>query len=486
MPGAFFLVPRPSSLVPYLATLALAGPLPAQARDGPVDWTTVAASERATLTGLLESPDWPFRVFGLLRLERFRGDGVEALVRAGVTDSDWQVRCFALRQAQRMGIEVSAEALAAEREPRVIRAALRHGVALDDQRMKQGAKDLMRTKALEELMLGLEIAAASQIPALRTEAEGRIARLIRNMDDGVCALSSRRLAALLEVSIPPGDAQGWRAWLKARGDELKLPSPLRRPPSRARGGTTLVAEMDPKTLGRLLDYLDALRKRDLDLAIVMDSTASMLPMINEARAGVDSLILFLSDISGSMRLAFVAYRDHDNEPVWEGHRFTDDVESIRRFLFDLRITGGADYPEAVLEGVTACRKLDWNRRAVRQMIVVGDAPPHDEDREELIGLIETVRSNGILVNAVHVPMRRADSYYRTLSSAQVAADRQWLEDYNRKTAAAFAQMAELGAGHLVTLGSAGDLVPAIMRFTIAEPWWPVFDEFYALYRELCR
>ena len=89
--------------------------------------------------------------------------------------------------------------------------------------------------------------------------------------------------------------------------------------------------MDPKTLGRLLDYLAALRKRDLDLAIVMDSTASMLPMINEARAGVDSLILFLSDISGSMRLAFVAYRDHDNKPVWEGHRFTDDVESIRHF-----------------------------------------------------------------------------------------------------------------------------------------------------------
>ncbi len=212
MPGAFFLVPRPSSLVPSLAILAMVGPLVAQAPDHPVDWTTVAASEQATITKLLESPDWPFRVFGLLRLERVRGDGVEALVRTGVADPDWQVRCFALRQAHRMGIEVSAEALAAEREPRVIRAALRHGVALDDERIKQGAKDLMRTKALEEMMLGLEISAASQIPALRTEAEGRIARLIRNMDDGVCALSSRRLAALLEVSVPPRDAHGWRAW----------------------------------------------------------------------------------------------------------------------------------------------------------------------------------------------------------------------------------------------------------------------------------
>ena len=60
MPRAFFLVPRPSSLVPYLATLALAGPLAAQAQDGPLDWTTVSASEQATLTRLLESPDWPF------------------------------------------------------------------------------------------------------------------------------------------------------------------------------------------------------------------------------------------------------------------------------------------------------------------------------------------------------------------------------------------------------------------------------------------
>ena len=115
----------------------------------------------------------------------------------------------------------------------------------------------------------------------------------------------------------------------------------------------------------------------------------------------------------------------------------------------------------------------FNRSAVRQVIVVGDAPPHDEDREPLFDLIETMRSNGVLLNAVHVPSRRG-------------MNAQWLEDYNRKTAAAFGQMAELGAGHLVTLGSAGDLVPAIMRFTIAEPWWPVFDEFYALYLELCR
>ncbi len=39
---------------------------------------------------------------------------------------------------------------------------------------------------------------------------------------------------------------------------------------------------------------------------------------------------------------------------------------------------------------------------------------------------------------------------------------------------------------MVTLTHRDELVPSIMRFTIAEPWWPVFDEFYELYLELCR
>lgn len=244
--------------------------------------------------------------------------------------------------------------------------------------------------------------------------------------------------------------------------------------------------MDDETLTRLLDYLASLRQRDLDLVIVMDATASMIPMINQARVGVDALILFLNDISREMRLAFIAYRDHDNKPVWDGHPFTTDIASIRKYLFDLRITGGADYPEAVLDGFTACNSLKWNREATREIVLVGDAPPHEQDVYQVHALMDSFRDSGITVHAVHVPMAYRAGHYDRLTPEQAEEARQFLEEYNASTRKTFTEIADAGGGRSAQVTDAEQLVPSIMHFTIEEAWWPVFDEFYAMYRELCR
>jgi hypothetical protein len=62
----------------------------------------------------------------------------------------------------------------------------------------------------------------------------------------------------------------------------------------------------------------------------------------------------------------------------------------------------------------------------------------------------------------------------------------FLEKYNSDTARMFEQLADAGGGKKTALGEADALVPAIMRFTIEEAWWPTFDEFYAVYLEVCR
>jgi hypothetical protein len=262
------------------------------------------------------------------------------------------------------------------------------------------------------------------------------------------------------------------------------PSPLLR--TLGASGRSPVADLDEHLFARLREYLDALKQRELDVVIVMDTTASMLPMINEARVGADELVLFLSDISRQARLGFVAYRDHDSPPVVEAHPFTDNVTSIRRYLFGLAVTGGADWPEAVYDGLEAAAELRWNREAERQVILVGDAPPHEKDLERVARLLESARKAGTIVHAVHVPMRRDEHFYDHAPPDVVAEDRRFLADYNSSTERAFADIAELGGGRMSTLKEAGQLVPAIMHFSIAEPWWPVFDSFYAQYVELCR
>jgi hypothetical protein len=497
-------------LVVVTVCVCSAAPRAARAQAVPVferqPWSSLPEREQKLVAALLKAPDWPIRVFGLLRLERYRGEELAVILRSAVADPAWQVRCFAMRQAQRTGVALEPALLAREDDPRVARAALRHGLAMEPSRMAIGARRLLRTKALDELVLGLELAAALADAPLREEAAKRAAVLILNMNDSVAVLIGRRLAAILGVAPPPADAAAWRRWLGERGHVIALPPPASAPPAPSAPGTpgtpeavrvttgvlespAIVAQMDFETFGRLAEYLDALRQRDLDLAIVMDCTASMLPMLDGVRAGVDNLILFLDDISRTMRLGFIAYYDHDNlekAPVTRAQPLMPGTGTIRDFLFDVRIIGGTTYPEAVLDGLEACRELEWNRTAARQVVLVGDAPPHDQDAPATLDLLAEMRYAGLIVHAVHVPMERDPDFLRMLGPGRAAVDDRQVQAYNNATARVFQQIAHAGGGRMVTLTRPDDLVPSIMRFAIAEPWWPAFDEFYSLYLRLCR
>jgi len=484
-----------TAFVSLILTFTACGFAPAQStppalqpstQPATIDFATIAERERKQLESMLAADDWPIRVFGLLRLERYHGPGASAAITAALKDKDWQVQVFALRQARQIGLTVAAEDLSKELDPHVIRAALREGIALPAETIEPAATKLLRTKGLDELMLGLEIAAASDIENLRTDAAKRATRLVRSMDMTIATLVARRLAVILNLPKTPRTPDEWRAAFAGREKDEVLPLA---PAVKARpkpSPRNLVAEMDDEAFTRLQDYLDVLKRRDLDLVIVMDATASMIPMVNQARAGIDSLILFMNDISRAMRLGFVAYRDRDNLPVTNVHPITDDIAGIREFLFRVPITGGADYPEAVLDGFEACLNLKWNAKAEREIILVGDAPPHEEDVYRTLAVLETFRDKQVTVNTVHVPMDYPAGHYDRLTPEEAIEARDWLVKYNDSTEESFAVMARSGGGRQTSLTQAEGLVPAIMHLTIEDAWWEVFDEFYAMYLELCR
>ncbi|MCA9295099.1 MAG: VWA domain-containing protein, partial [Phycisphaerales bacterium] len=434
------------------------------------------------LRPLLESPNWTFQVFGLLRLERFEAETTAPILRAFARSPAWQVRCFAIRQAMRTGVTLSADLFADEDNPRVMRSALRYGVTIDPERIARAAHALMAMRAVDELLLGLELAQATDDAALRKEANARLERLLRNLDAMTTAVVSRRLACLLGVTPAPTSPDEWRDWYALQDGAVELAPSSYASFLLQRAPKSHISEIDPETLVRLRDYLDALRQEDLDVAIVMDCTSSMLPMINQTRAEVDNFIVFLNDIARGMRLGFVAYRDHDNPPVWEGVPLSDDVQKIRRFLFDVRITGGRDLPEAVFDGLAATLQLRWDESAKKQVVLVGDARPHDDDAYKIFEVLDTLGRARITVHAVHVLMEIPEQLNRRLSEA----DRALYREHNERTATAFKDIAVRGGGDLATLGTSDRLVPAIMHLTLHEDWWTAFDEFYDHYLTLCR
>jgi Mg-chelatase subunit ChlD len=118
----------------------------------------------------------------------------------------------------------------------------------------------------------------------------------------------------------------------------------------------------------------------LDLAFVVDTTGSMGHLIQTAqRQMIRTLEEVSRDRDVSLRIGLVEYRDHppQDKLLTRVYPFQSELDKAQKVINGLKVDGGGDAPEAVLDGVLdACRKLDWRPHARRLAVLIGDAPPH--------------------------------------------------------------------------------------------------------------
>jgi hypothetical protein len=135
-------------------------------------------------------------------------------------------------------------------------------------------------------------------------------------------------------------------------------------------------------------FVDDLRERGLDLAFVVDATASMDKFIEQARTAIDGIIADVSAVVPDLRMGVVAYRDRMDSWLTRQVPLTDDRYRIHNFLADLQAAGGGDFEEAVDEGLrVAIEELAWREGSRRVLVLVGDAPPHDADEQGTLSLV---------------------------------------------------------------------------------------------------
>ncbi|KAI6650610.1 P-loop containing nucleoside triphosphate hydrolase [Oopsacas minuta] len=126
------------------------------------------------------------------------------------------------------------------------------------------------------------------------------------------------------------------------------------------------------------------KKVGYDICFVIDGTGSMTTDIDKARVSVGQLISHYEKRGNPARFAIVIYRDHcdakDIIQVFPNDRnFTKHHHTITDFLNRVKVFGGGDGPEAVLDGLaTAINSYTWERKLdVRNIVIhIYDAPPH--------------------------------------------------------------------------------------------------------------
>jgi len=200
--------------------------------------------------------------------------------------------------------------------------------------------------------------------------------------------------------------------------------------------------------------LDRIHRGGLEVMVCLDSTGSMGEVIEAAKRNVTSLVRRLRTLAPRCRVGLVTYDDGARLRI----ALTSDEAALERELSRVFAAGGEDYEEGVDKAVALAFKAEtvgWSSKAMRVVLVVGDAPPHDEDVASMLRFVERRRDD---------PLFEAPIRVDTISTnAADGGDADGLVPY-------FKALAVAGRGASVRLRSASDLVAELLVVTFGPGW----------------
>ncbi|MBC7252259.1 MAG: FHA domain-containing protein, partial [Anaerolineae bacterium] len=192
----------------------------------------------------------------------------------------------------------------------------------------------------------------------------------------------------------------------------------------------------------------------LDLIFCIDVTGSMEDDIASVKAAAASIVSTIAARNKDYRVAIIAYRDWDDSmgyAMFEDYPFSSDQAAIIGNINSLSVGGGDDTPEAVFEALM--RAIDsksvggWRNNVNKQIILMGDAPPHNPSRQGYTAAIVAQAAEDadpVVIQAIVV------------GNGGV---------YNSEAVAAFRELAELTKGNFFEADDAS-AVPEVLQQSI--------------------
>jgi hypothetical protein len=139
--------------------------------------------------------------------------------------------------------------------------------------------------------------------------------------------------------------------------------------------------------------------RKFDLMLAIDTTGSMGDEIAYLKSELRTILADLrrSHPGLDIRLGLIVYRDLGDDYVTRTFPFTANVESMQANLRAQYAAGGGDYPEAMDLALARAVAQDWRPDAVKSLLLVADAPPHDENIGKTWRAAEAARAKRIQI-----------------------------------------------------------------------------------------
>src|SRR5690348_16640154 len=158
-------------------------------------------------------------------------------------------------------------------------------------------------------------------------------------------------------------------------------------------------------------FIGELRRKGLDVVIVMDGTGSMQLIIDDVKAKTTQLIHAIHRLVPIARVGIVVFGGKGKK--MNVQPLTLNPQKLTEFLASVHAEGGDEWEEDLFGGVrTAIDNMDWKPYAKKVIVLVGDSPPKKNDFQPLIADIHKFKGENGTFNTVDVAAEEHERFER--------------------------------------------------------------------------
>ncbi len=222
-------------------------------------------------------------------------------------------------------------------------------------------------------------------------------------------------------------------------------------------------------------YLGDLRRKGLDVVLVIDGTGSMSLVIQDVKARMRELVAAIHRMVPTARIGMVVYGGK-GEAI-QSQPLTLSPARLESFLGSIGAAGGDEWEENVRGGITtAIDKMDWRPYAKKVIVLVADSPPSRDDFPATRQMIQGFRARNGTFNAIdlsrleHERFEQAfdEKVHRDLGETKTHGGT--LPQFYRETQLAYQVLTRDGGGAMHSLDSNEQINQQVMLLAFGDQW----------------
>ncbi len=219
-------------------------------------------------------------------------------------------------------------------------------------------------------------------------------------------------------------------------------------------------------------FIGELRRKGLDVVLVIDGTGSMSLIIDDVKAKMAQLVTAVHRLVPIARVGIIVFGGKGEK--MQIQPLTLNPQKLQFFLSGIQAMGGGEWEEDTYGAVgTAIDKMDWKPYAKKVIVLVGDSPPHKDDFEPLLALIHKFKDQNGTFNTVDVAAEEHERFEREFwlkVHREEPPKISPLPAFYRQTQAAYRVLATAGGGAMRSLSKDSHINQQVLILAFGEQW----------------